>query len=325
MSRFFGGRLFTTRPPIRTSPSVIWLEPGDHPQRRRLAAPRRTDEDHELAVADRQVELATRPSSRPDRPSSAARARSQLSRASTVRRARKDTPVTLSRHRLRSGRGGNRRSRSHGRRWQDVFEERRFLAPAPDRSRGPLHRPARRRAARPRGLPQPHRRDRRLADRRLRRPPQLHGRSGRARTSAARSGTRSSSRSSRRRSSSSAPASSRTALHPRLPRASGSSASSDPAPVGHAGRAEGRSAFLWIFDSLYSVVNWTLIHDIVPGSPAFYPYKALNWAFARDFWRSGSRSPRSSRSTRRSGSASRTSRWRRSSSCTPGGSCRSRR
>jgi multiple sugar transport system permease protein len=42
--------------------------------------------------------------------------------------------------------------------------------------------------------------------------------------------------------------------------------------------------FLWIFHSLYSVVNWTLTHDIVPGSPAFYPYRALNWAFARDFW-----------------------------------------
>jgi multiple sugar transport system permease protein len=42
--------------------------------------------------------------------------------------------------------------------------------------------------------------------------------------------------------------------------------------------------FLWIFHSIYSVVNWTLTHDIVPGSPAFYPYRALNWAFARDFW-----------------------------------------
>lgn len=42
--------------------------------------------------------------------------------------------------------------------------------------------------------------------------------------------------------------------------------------------------FLWIFHSLYSVVNWTLTHDIVPGSPAFFPYRALNWAFARDFW-----------------------------------------
>ena len=42
--------------------------------------------------------------------------------------------------------------------------------------------------------------------------------------------------------------------------------------------------FLWIFHPLYSVFNWTLTHDIVPGSPAFFPYRALNWAFARDFW-----------------------------------------
>jgi multiple sugar transport system permease protein len=42
--------------------------------------------------------------------------------------------------------------------------------------------------------------------------------------------------------------------------------------------------FLWIFHPLYSVVNWTLTHDIFPGSPAFFPYRALNWAFARDFW-----------------------------------------
>jgi multiple sugar transport system permease protein len=42
--------------------------------------------------------------------------------------------------------------------------------------------------------------------------------------------------------------------------------------------------FLWIFHSIYSVVNWTLTHDIFPGSPAFYPYRTLNWAFARDFW-----------------------------------------
>jgi multiple sugar transport system permease protein len=42
--------------------------------------------------------------------------------------------------------------------------------------------------------------------------------------------------------------------------------------------------FLWIFHSIYSVVNWVLTHDIFPGSPAFYPYRALNWAFARDFW-----------------------------------------
>ena len=33
------------------------LEPGDHPQRRRLAAARGPDEDHELAVGDLEIEL----------------------------------------------------------------------------------------------------------------------------------------------------------------------------------------------------------------------------------------------------------------------------
>jgi multiple sugar transport system permease protein len=42
--------------------------------------------------------------------------------------------------------------------------------------------------------------------------------------------------------------------------------------------------FLWIFHPLYSVVNWTLTHDLFPGGPEFYVYKAMNWAFARDFW-----------------------------------------
>ena len=42
--------------------------------------------------------------------------------------------------------------------------------------------------------------------------------------------------------------------------------------------------FLWIFHPLYSVSNWTLTHDIFPGGPAFFPYRAVNWAFARDFW-----------------------------------------
>jgi multiple sugar transport system permease protein len=35
--------------------------------------------------------------------------------------------------------------------------------------------------------------------------------------------------------------------------------------------------FLWIFDSQFSVVNWTLIHDILPGSGHFYLYKPVNW------------------------------------------------
>jgi multiple sugar transport system permease protein len=42
--------------------------------------------------------------------------------------------------------------------------------------------------------------------------------------------------------------------------------------------------FLWIFHPLYSVVNWTVTHDVIPGGPAFFPYRAVNWAFARDFW-----------------------------------------
>ena len=33
------------------------LEPGDHPQRRRLAAARRPDQDHELAVGDVEVHV----------------------------------------------------------------------------------------------------------------------------------------------------------------------------------------------------------------------------------------------------------------------------
>jgi multiple sugar transport system permease protein len=35
--------------------------------------------------------------------------------------------------------------------------------------------------------------------------------------------------------------------------------------------------WLWIYDSLFSVVNWTLVHDILPGAHALYPYKILNW------------------------------------------------
>jgi multiple sugar transport system permease protein len=35
--------------------------------------------------------------------------------------------------------------------------------------------------------------------------------------------------------------------------------------------------FLWIFDSQFSVINWTLVHDILPGSGHFYVYKPVNW------------------------------------------------
>ena len=67
----------------------------------------------------------------------------------------------------------NSRAREPGR-WRDVLEERRFLAAAPDRARRPVHRPARRRAAPARDLPEPDRRNGRLAERRLRRAAQLH-------------------------------------------------------------------------------------------------------------------------------------------------------
>jgi hypothetical protein len=60
MSRSFGERSFTTRSPIRILPPEIVLEPGDHPQRRRLPAPRRPDEDHELLVGDLQFEIVDR-------------------------------------------------------------------------------------------------------------------------------------------------------------------------------------------------------------------------------------------------------------------------
>ena len=57
MSRSLGAFSFTTSPPIRSSPLGDVLEPGDHPQRGGLAAARRADEDHELAVLDRQVHV----------------------------------------------------------------------------------------------------------------------------------------------------------------------------------------------------------------------------------------------------------------------------
>ena len=36
------------------------LEPGEHPQQRRLPAPRRADEDEELAVLDREADVVHR-------------------------------------------------------------------------------------------------------------------------------------------------------------------------------------------------------------------------------------------------------------------------
>ena len=47
-------------PPIRISPDADLLEPGDHPQRRRLAAARRADEHDELALGDLEVEVTDR-------------------------------------------------------------------------------------------------------------------------------------------------------------------------------------------------------------------------------------------------------------------------
>ena len=35
--------------------------------------------------------------------------------------------------------------------------------------------------------------------------------------------------------------------------------------------------FLWIFDSQFSVVNWTLTHDLLPGGGEFFLYHPVNW------------------------------------------------
>jgi multiple sugar transport system permease protein len=48
--------------------------------------------------------------------------------------------------------------------------------------------------------------------------------------------------------------------------------------------ALGTIGFLWIFDSLFSVLNWTLVHDLLPGGGHFYLYKVVNFVLARDFW-----------------------------------------
>jgi multiple sugar transport system permease protein len=45
--------------------------------------------------------------------------------------------------------------------------------------------------------------------------------------------------------------------------------------------ALGTIGFLWIFESLFSVVNWTLVHDVFPGPPELKPYNVVNWLFAR--------------------------------------------
>jgi multiple sugar transport system permease protein len=35
--------------------------------------------------------------------------------------------------------------------------------------------------------------------------------------------------------------------------------------------------WVWIYDSLFSVVNWVLVHDVMPGSAEVFPYKIVNW------------------------------------------------
>ena len=48
--------------------------------------------------------------------------------------------------------------------------------------------------------------------------------------------------------------------------------------------ALGTIGFLWMFDALFSVVNWTTVNDLMPGSGELHLYKIVNWVFARDFW-----------------------------------------
>ena len=50
-----GGRSLTTWPPMRISPDVGLLEPGDHAEQRRLAAARGAEQDEELAFLGREV------------------------------------------------------------------------------------------------------------------------------------------------------------------------------------------------------------------------------------------------------------------------------
>ena len=60
MSRSFGETSLTTRIADQDLAVTDLLEPGDHPQRRRLAAAGRADEHHELAVADLELEIGRR-------------------------------------------------------------------------------------------------------------------------------------------------------------------------------------------------------------------------------------------------------------------------
>ena len=57
MSRSLGGTSLTTRSPMLDVAGADRLEPGDHPERRGLAAARGPDEHDELLVADLQVDV----------------------------------------------------------------------------------------------------------------------------------------------------------------------------------------------------------------------------------------------------------------------------
>ena len=160
------------------------LEAGDHPQHGRLAAARRADEDHELALLDGKVERAARPRRRSQRPSSLARATGSPCASSVLLRRRDPDPHRSSGpvgpREVWNGEQLRRRRRSRSRQLAEVAV---FGVPPPvevaDDARQAPHRAGRRAAG-----PARCRRDR-LRDRRRRRP----GR-GQARDRAARGSTR---------------------------------------------------------------------------------------------------------------------------------------
>ncbi len=47
--------------------------------------------------------------------------------------------------------------------------------------------------------------------------------------------------------------------------------------------ALGTIGFLWIFDALFSVLNWTLIHDLLPGRGELHLYKIVNALLAHSW------------------------------------------
>jgi hypothetical protein len=60
VSRSFGRQIVHHPVADRDGPAGDLLQPGDRPQRGGLSAPGRTDEDHELAVGDFQVQVIER-------------------------------------------------------------------------------------------------------------------------------------------------------------------------------------------------------------------------------------------------------------------------